>query len=242
MNESGRRKLSGVAVGVDGCPGGWLAVTEDPDGSLTARVVATFSELVWSFPSTAVFGVDIPIGLPEEGARQCELNARQVLGRPRSSSVFSAPLRACLVARTYEEACRIRLEIEGKKMSRQAFGILSKIREVDDELATDTSLAARVIEVHPEVSFLLMNGGAPMRHRKKSADGKAERRALLVAQWPDCIEGMRASLRGQDYALDDLHDAMAALWSARKWVSGEARVLGDSAVRDRNELPMRIVG
>jgi predicted RNase H-like nuclease len=189
-----------------------------------------------------VIGVDIPIGLPEEGARKCEKEARQLLGWPHMTSVFSAPLRPCLVARTYEQACGIRFRIEEKKMSRQAFGILPKIREVDDVLATARSLSARVIEVHPEVSFLLMNGGAPMRHRKKSPDGKAERRALLEAQWPDSIEGMRASLRGQDYALDDLHDSMAALWSARRWVSGKARVLGDPAVRDRAGLPMKIVG
>ena len=127
-------------------------------------------------------------------------------------------------------------------MSRQAFGILPKIREVDDALATARSLPVRVIEVHPEVSFLLMNDGTAMCHSKKKTAGKAERRALLEAQWPDCIEGMRASLRGQDYALDDLHDAMAALWSARRWVSGKARVLGDQAARDRKGLPMRIVG
>jgi predicted RNase H-like nuclease len=175
------------------------------------------------FPTAAVFGVDIPIGLPEKGARQCETEARQLLGWPRMTSVFSAPLRACLAAGTYLEACEIRFRIEGKRMSRQAFGILPKIREVDDVLATARSLSARVIEVHPEVSFLLMNGAAPMRHRKKSPDCKAERRALLEAQWPDCIEGMRASLRGQDYVLDDLHDAMAALWSARRWVGGARR-------------------
>jgi predicted RNase H-like nuclease len=109
-----------IVVGVDGCPGGWLAVTADPDVLLTARVVATFSELVRSFPSTAVFGVDIPIGLPEEGARQCEKHTRKLLGSPRMTSVFSAPLRPCLVASTYEDACRIRFEIEGKKMSRQS--------------------------------------------------------------------------------------------------------------------------
>jgi predicted RNase H-like nuclease len=242
MNGSARRKVSGVAVGVDGCPGGWLAVTEAPDGSLTAQVVASFSELVRRFPSTAVFGVDIPIGLPEEGARQCEQDARRLLGRPRMSSVFSAPLRACLVAMKYEEACGIRFQIEVKRMSRQAFGILPKIREVDDVLAADGSLAPRVIEVHPEVSFLLMNDGSAMRDRKKSRAGKAERRALLLSQWPESIEGMRASLRGQDYALDDLHDAMAALWSARRWVAGIARVLGDPVAWDRTGLPMRIVG
>jgi len=231
-----------MVVGVDGCPGGWLAVTEASHGSLTARVAATFPALIRSFPSTAVFGVDIPIGLPEEGARQCEKEARPLLGWPRMTSVFSAPLRPCLVARTYEQACGIRFRIEGKKMSRQAFGILPKIREVDEVLRASRTLATRVVEVHPEVSFLLMNDGTAMRHSKKKAAGKAERQALLEARWPGSIEHLRATLRGQHYALDDLHDAMAALWSARRWVSGEARVLGDPAVRDRQGLPMRMVG
>jgi predicted RNase H-like nuclease len=125
-------------------------------------------------------------------------------------------------------------------MSRQAFGILPKSRKVDGVLAADGSLAPRVVEVHPEVSFLLMNDGTAMRHGKKKTAGKAERRALLEARRPSSIEHMRASLRGQDYALDDLIDAMAALWSARRWVSGKARVLGDPAVRDRKGLSMRM--
>jgi predicted RNase H-like nuclease len=227
---------------VDGCPGGWLAVTEAKPRRLVARIAPTFADLIKMFPATAAFGVDIPIGLPERGARQCELDARQRLGVPRMSSVFPAPIRACLAARGYEEACEIRFRIEGKRMSRQAFGILPKIRDMDQVLRTNRTLAARVIEVHPEVSFLCMNGGTAMRHSKKTAAGRSERRALLEAQWPGSIEGLRASLRGEDYALDDLHDAMAALWSARRWVSGKARILGDPAVRDRQGLPMRMVG
>jgi predicted RNase H-like nuclease len=229
-------------VGVDGCPGGWLAVMNDDNRTLVARIAPTFSELVEAFPSTAVFGVDIPIGLPEEGARQCEKEARRLLGWPRMTSVFSAPLRPCLAATTYKEASSIRFRIEGKKMSRQAFGILPKIRAVDDVLATYRDLAARVVEVHPEVSFLLMNDCDAMKHSKKKAAGKAERRALLESIWPQSIESLRENLRGKDYALDDLYDAMAALWSARRWVSGKARVLGDTVLHDRMGLPMRIAG
>jgi predicted RNase H-like nuclease len=233
---------SRIAVGVDGCPGGWLAVSEGTSRTLIATIAQTFAALIELLPSTAVIGLDIPIGLPEEGARQCEKEARQLLGWPRMTSVFSAPLRPCLVARSYEEACRIRSEIERKKISKQAFGILPKIREVDDVLATNRALAARVIEVHPEVSFAIMNGGAALVYSKKKRDGKAVRRALLEAQWPGSVDKLRDRLRGQDCAIDDLHDAMAALWSARRSVSGKARVLGDPAARDRKGLLMRIVG
>lgn len=241
MKADKRTTRPGVAVGVDGCPGGWLAVTEVKPQRLVAWIAPTFSELIKMSPMTAVIGVDIPIGLPETGARQCELEARQLLGWPRRNSVFSAPLRPCLTATTYRQACRIRFQIEGKEVSQQAFGILPKIREVDEVLRASRTLAARVVEVHPEVSFALMNRGLAMTFGKKRPNGKAERRALLDRQWPGCIEGMRASLRGEDYTLDDLHDAMAAHWSVRRWVSEEALELGDPAARDRKGLPMRIV-
>ena len=233
---------SRIAVGVDGCPGGWLAVTEGGSRTPVASIAPTFAALIESLPSTAVIGIDIPIGLPEEGARQCERETRQLLGWARMTSVFSAPPRPCLVARTYEEACRIRFEIEGKKMSRQAFCILRKIREVDDVLAIERTVAARVIEVHPEVSFAIMNGGAALDFSKKKREGRVVRRALLEARWSGSVDRLRDTLCGQNYALDDLHDAMAALWSARRWVAGKARVLGDPAARDRKGLPMRIVG
>jgi predicted RNase H-like nuclease len=148
-----------------------LAVTEGTSRTLVASIAPTFASLIELLPSTAVIGVDIPIGLPEEGARQCEKEARQLLGWPRMAIVFSAPLRPCLVATTFEQACGIRFRIEEKKMSRQAFGILPKIREVDDVLAAEGSLAPRVIEVHPEVSFLLVNDGVAMRHSKRTAAG-----------------------------------------------------------------------
>jgi predicted RNase H-like nuclease len=227
-------------VGVDGCPGGWIAVSQTSGEALVARVYRDFSELLRTFPKDACIGIDIPIGLVEQGARCCEVEARQFLGRPRQTSIFPAPLRACLAAMTYQEACQIRFEIEGKKMSRQAYGILNKIREVDHVLAADPNLETRVIEVHPELSFALMNSEAAMRHRKKSSAGKDERRSLLESSWEGAIDQLRPQLRGEDYALDDLHDAVAALWSARRWALGRARIFGDPTARDRRRLPMRM--
>ena len=228
-------------VGIDGCPGGWLAVSMTEGSARRARIYATFRELLDEFPADAQFGIDIPMGLPAIGPRACEREARQRLGRPRSSSVFSAPLRDCLAATTYEEACEIRFGIEGKRMSRQAFGILPKIREVDTALAEHPEWVPRVIEVHPEVSFACWNHGSPMAHRKKSAEGKAERRALIESVWPGELDRVRPLLKGGKYALDDLHDAFAALWTVRRWVAGSATTLGRVSEKDGNGLPMRIV-
>ncbi len=67
-----------------------------------------------------VIAIDIPIGLPETGPRECDVLARRLLGRARASSVFPAPIRAVLGAKDYQQACAIRHKIEGKKMSKQA--------------------------------------------------------------------------------------------------------------------------
>ena len=59
----------------------------------------------------------------------------------------------------------------GKAFSKQAFGILPKIRELDRFMTSP--LQEWVREAHPEVVFSVL-GGAPMEHRKKTAEGKAE--------------------------------------------------------------------
>ena len=52
-------------VGVDGCPGGWIAVARQDDAKPSAKVFATFAALVAAFPEDAIVAVDMPIGLPE---------------------------------------------------------------------------------------------------------------------------------------------------------------------------------
>jgi predicted RNase H-like nuclease len=65
-----------------------------------------------------VVAVDVPIGLPERGSRDCDVEARRLLG-VRSSSVFPAPIRAMLAAGSQAEASRIGHGAEGKRVSIQ---------------------------------------------------------------------------------------------------------------------------
>ena len=76
-------------VGVDGCPGGWLAMAFD-GSSIEPHFHPTFSELVQRYSDVGCIAIDIPIGLSSTGARACDLAARRLLGR-RRSSVFPAP-------------------------------------------------------------------------------------------------------------------------------------------------------
>jgi predicted RNase H-like nuclease len=226
-------------VGVDGCRGGWLAVIDSDGASLEARVFARFADLCAAVPRRAWIGVDMPIGLAERSPRACEAAARQLLGRPRASSVFDVPPRVCLQAQSYSEACTRRERWEGKRLSRQAWGIVPKIAELDEVLRTDPWRARRVVEIHPEVAFAVW-AGRPLRHAKRTPAGARERQRLIARCWQRVLPRLRGQLRGSRYAGDDLLDALAVLRSLRRVVAGTAITLGDPQARDAHGLRMCI--
>lgn len=222
-------------VGVDGCPGGWIAVARSPEGSLTTAVHTSFAEILTVWPE-AIIAIDIPIGCPAAGARACDDTARRLLG-PRRASVFPAPLRPLLQAATQAEASALRRAIDGSGYGIQAFNILVKVREVD--LLLTPMLQQRVFEVHPELSFRALNGGQPLPWSKKTRPGQRERVRLL-----------RRSLAGSEPLLytrpprpatrDDLSDACAALWSAERIAAGCGEPVAALAARDSRGLQMQI--
>jgi predicted RNase H-like nuclease len=219
-------------IGIDGCRGGWLAVSLDDDGSVgwewtadAARVLRADADAV---------AIDIPIGLPEAGARGCDRAARAMLGR-RGVSVFAAPVRAVLECATYADARAVLAGLGGASMSAQAFGIVAAVRAVDDALGPADE--ARIVEAHPEVAFTVM-AGAPVLPGKRTAAGVAVRLALLSAWLPTVLDALAdVPVRA---GLDDALDALACAWVARRWLHGSATVLGDGS-RDRRGLLMRIV-
>lgn len=232
------RKLTWV--GMDGCRAGWLCVSWTAN-SFRAWIAPDMASALAHPGSEAVVGIDIPIGLTRAGARRCDDAARRMLGSPRCCSVFASPVRGALEGTTYAEVCRLHREIDGRAVSQQAFGLFRKIREVDALLRTHPDTAARVFEVHPEVSFALW-GGRPMVYGKKSPQGKAERRALIETRWPGLIERLKAQLPRSGYAQDDLLDAIAVLWSAMRHATQDATLFPPDAEHDEHGLRMQIVG
>ena len=70
------------------------------------RVCSSFHEVVDLGSKAEVVAVDIPIGLLEEpitGGRECDKEARLMLGTPRRSSVFTPPTRAALASATWRQ-------------------------------------------------------------------------------------------------------------------------------------------
>ena len=225
-------------VGADGCTGGWITAERIGAAFAWSRI-ERLEVLFERADMPAVVAVDAPIGLPERGARACDVATRAALG-PRRSSVFPAPPRALLQATSYAEASRLREAIEGKRISRQTWGILPKIRELDDLLRANPAARAVTNEVHPELAFLKLNRGRPLRANKRTPEGQAERIALLRPWCGDAIDRALADRRRLACAPDDLFDAFAALWTAERIARGDAVSLPLDAPRDAVGLPMRI--
>jgi predicted RNase H-like nuclease len=90
-NGDASRMTPGVMVaGIDGCAGGWVVVTVEADGGASRSInrVDDLSGIVADLDSgrLGAVAIDIPIGLPDEGSRRCDLEARKLIG-PRRSSV-----------------------------------------------------------------------------------------------------------------------------------------------------------
>ena len=129
----------------------------------------------------------------------------------------------------------------GKRLSKQTFAIIPKIREVDHALRTRIRDAERVREIHPEVSFCVLNDDHPMVHPKRTGLGFAERLKLIEALFPGAFALARRTHARSVAADDDILDAMAALWTAGRILKSQARAIPDGVVeRDGVGLPMAI--
>ncbi len=219
-------------LGADVWEGRWVGVVLDSGaGEPVALVAATVAELVARAEAggepLAVVGLDIPIGLHDAAPRAADLAARRALG-PRSSSVFATPVRAALEAPDHAEAVRVSRAATGAGTSVQAYGLRHRVLEVDAWVGSGGPGGRRVVEVHPELSFAAMDSGRPLAARKKSWAGAVRRRSLLAAHGvvlPDELGEAGAA------AVDDVLDAAAVAWTARRVARGEARSLPDPPER-----------
>lgn len=209
-------------LGVDGAKGGWVAALVEGDDVRWLRLAHIREALTHD---VMAIGVDMPIGLPQRGRRECDLLAKRALGRAHPR-VFLAPPRDVLDATSYVDAgARHRAHTGGLGLSLQTWHIVERIREVD-AVADDP----RLVEVHPELSFARLAGEVLVT--KHSAAGRVARLQTLRRRWPR-LDGLPAG--------DDALDALAAAWSAERWVQGTAESMPVQAPVDERERPMRIV-
>lgn len=225
--------MAASVTGIDGCAGGWVAVTF-ADGEARATVAKTLDAL--GLALDGVTGIDMPLGLLAEGWRTADLLARRALGR-RGSSVFAIPPRPVWEQLAYPDANHTCRELTGRGLSIQAWGLRVKLLEADAfrRAAAAASAAPPLCEVHPELSFAALSGGTPLADSKHTPAGRRVRRALLAQA------GIVVPPRVPGAAEDDLLDAAAVAWSARRIAAGTAVTLTDPVQRadDNGEIAIR---
>lgn len=227
-------------IGVDGAKSGWFAVWRS-GGGFGFDLYARAEHLIAAHSDADVIAVDIPIGLSDRDGRAPDALARRFVGGKRASSVFSAPVRGVLDARSRAEACDRHRLIDGRGFGAQAFAILPKVREWDTLLRGDAQARRRVREIHPEVSFAAMNAGVGLVPSKRSDEGHALRVQLLGGHFGlGAVEALVASVPRRLAAGDDVVDALAALWSPERIAAGRAGSLPSPAAVDSSGLQMAI--
>lgn len=205
-------------LGVDGYQRGWVGIGWD-GSSVAAYVGPTITELVQAVGAVDVVAIDIPIGLPASGRRQADIAVKTLLG-VRRSTVFFTPVRAAIERETFAEANAAARFRGGFGLSQQAYALRAKLLDVDAWVRTAPVV---VREIHPEVSFAEM-AGRPLLSNKHTWRGMHERRALLRREGIELADDLGAAGTA---GVDDVLDAAAACWSARRIAAGQARSFPD---------------
>ena len=171
-----------TVLGIDGCRFGWCLIKLDSLGNSSVCLIKNIRELLNVKADIAI--IDIPIGLTDsDEERIFDKTAREQL-KNRHSSVFTVPCKSAIYVEDYDtenaykRACAINFKNTGKKISRQSFALIPKIREVDEFLYENPHFKGFLFEHHPELCFKEL-AGAPCKNNKREHQGEKERIGVL---------------------------------------------------------------
>lgn len=242
---AGRRsRTMAKHVGANWAGKGWLTATIE-DGAWELDHHPSMLSL-WKYHSDAErILVTVPIGLPTTGRRRCDLLAKERVDRHRGSVPY-APIRPAVYEGNLEAAKR-RNERAGYSIQNQTWGVVPRIREVDEFLDAYPGARDRVHETHPEVCFAAY-ADEPLVEPPRTDAGIERRLAVLEGVWPPAGEAhrvaveryMRPSFASFVGAERDVLDALVAAVTAS--LDGDRlAMLPNSPPRDGRGLPMGIV-
>jgi len=244
-------------AGVDGCRSGWIVILiPDQVGPRSNRgskknrdyrLCPGIEEVAAYTADASLTLIDIPIGLNESGTdeRLCDRESRKLLKYPYGSSIYRVPVRPVTEndTLTYSMACSLSRELTGKKLSRQTWNIMPKIRETDRLFTGLPDLQKRMRESHPEVCFWGLSGNT-MKHGKREKAGCDERLEALEGFFPGACELSMKILKctsRKNIQKNDILDALALAVSARISFRKPIKLPLEKSECDRYGLNMEIV-
>jgi predicted RNase H-like nuclease len=192
-------------IGLDGYSGGWVAVYLEKTGH-RFRYAATADRLL-DVPYQRAM-IDIPIGLPMCGYRDCDRAAKHIIG----SSAFLGARCNVWMFQSYEFANAYYRKVGDTCISQQLWHLRSKLREINEAMTPKKQ--KRLQETHPELVFWRLNGNQQLPS-KKTTEGHSRRIELLKERGISRIEEWLAQRRGTGIRRDDLIDACACAIAAR---------------------------
>ena len=212
----------GRVLGIDGCKDGWIAVALEDEfaGTYFADDIRALVSMAEADGHAGTVAIDMPIGLPDAGYRRADVLARAELGA-RWPSIFMTPVREALLAGDYATASATNRALTGHGISRQAFGLRQKILQIDQWVHASP---VRVVETHPELCFARL-AGAPLAVRKSTWEGARLRSELLSGAGITLPSDLGTA--GAHAGVDDVLDAAAAAWAARRVLRGAAQAIPD---------------
>lgn len=204
--------LKNHSIGLDGCKGGWLAVSMTSLQNIRITLLEKISNIESLLDSHSTVWIDMPIGLSEgDYMRDLEAFARSYLKPLRSASIFTPPCRDAVYETDYQSAKLANLKQCGKSISIQSWNISPKIKELDSWLLAHESLQETIFEAHPEICFAALNKMRPLAESKHSSEGRDQRLQLLQQYLPSASERFAQALKDiprKAAKADDILDAM----------------------------------
>ena len=229
-------------IGVDSCKKGWFVVALNVSLNWEVGIYESFDKVVSKYSNFENLLIDIPIGISSNGNRACDVLTRKCLGR-RGTSVFTVPCRRAIYSDSYEEACMVNQEVNNKKISKQTWNIVPKIRELEKFLVSNTYYLNKIRESHPEICFWALSSRNPMQHSKKTEKGILERLKILSDILPKSMGIFKYSkytFKRSELSKDDILDALVLAIAASN-LTGNLVSIPSEVYKDELGIQMEIV-
>jgi predicted RNase H-like nuclease len=226
-------------AGVTPCPGGWLVLSARLAGVTVVAedpfVLRTLAEVVDWRPKFDAVAINVPLGLYDEPTgpyRQCDEEARAMIGWPRRTAIAAVPSRAALHA-TRGDAVAMEPWLRQSDLRRFRW-----LREADTELQPFHQRS--YYSAHPDLSYHQMNGDERLRTSPHLENGVIERLQLVRAKLPGAERYMTEAPpagAGQLHVLQ----ATGLLWTARRAAGRAMTRLPSDPTWDSTGMRMELV-